>query len=239
MRVAIRTCMVVLSVCLAHMADAAPVPKALEVAPTTLELSPNEAGLLYVTNRSSIAMRVQIDIYDWSQNATGDRLSPSDTAFVSPPLTTIAPGERQVVRVLAQPRDRVRETGYRLFVSELPNTAKAPGVRVLLQFNIPVFVHGVRDEFALAWRAEMSGPVLRLAVRNDGTRAAKLAGLRVSTTQASPVDVSADSVSYVLPGASHVWTVQAPQLADAMRLHIEGLDERSGKPVSADIGVTR
>jgi fimbrial chaperone protein len=219
--------------------DAAP-GKSLEVAPTTLELKAGEPGLLYVANHSSVPVTVQIDIYDWNQSQNADHLVLSDTAFVSPPLTTIAPGERQIVRVLAQPKLRDDETSYRLRVSELPDAnLTSNGVQVLLQFNIPAFVRGAKDGNAIAWTARATGVGLELAARNDGARTVKLAGLRLSSSQGSAANIDAGAVNYILPDAVHVWTISAPGLTQATRVHIEGMDERSGKPIAADAGVAR
>ncbi len=218
-------------------ANAAP-GKSLEVAPTTLELKTGEAGLLYVANHSAEPVTVQIDIYDWSQSGNADHLAPSSTAFVSPPLTTIALGERQIVRVLAQPAPSDHETAYRIRVSELPDIhAKADGVQVLLQFSIPAFVPGTRDERAIVWSVSPKGDTPELIARNDGDRTLKLAGLRISLPDSGSKDIDPEGVNYILPHSAHAWTI--PVLAPPPRLHVEGVDERSGKPVTADIDVAR
>ena len=206
--------------------------KSLEVAPTTLELKPGEAGLLYVANHSAAPVTVQIDIYDWSQPNGTDRLTLSDTAFVSPPFTTIAPGERQIVRVLAQPATRDRETAYRIRVSELPDArAKSDGVQILLQFSVPAFVSAGKSNSAIAWTAITRDGALELDAQNTGVRTAKLAGLHISSPGAK--DIGFGNVSYILPGATRTWEIAAPQSAGPLR--IDGTDERSGKPISADI----
>jgi fimbrial chaperone protein len=224
----------------ATCAGASPSDKSLEVAPTTLELKAGEAGLLYVANHSAAPINVQIDIYDWSQSHDGDRLALSDTAFVSPPLTTIAPGERQIIRVLAQPKTGMREASYRLRVSEIPDAiAKPAGVQVLLQFSIPVFVAGTKDDSAVSWSVVPQGSKLVLKAQNEGARTMKLAGLRISSDAGTSIALEPDVVRYVLPGAEQSWIVDAAALTGAEKLHIKGFDERSGKPVAADIGIAR
>lgn len=225
---------------IASIAIAAPV-KTLEVAPTTLELVDGQPGLLRVANHSSGPVTVQIDIYDWRQPGNDDRLVPSDTAFVSPPLTTIAPGERQVVRVLAEPGSRAQETSYRLRVSELPDAAQAAsgGVQVLLQFSIPVFVRGTNNSGALAWTATVKDSAVEIVAHNSGNRAVKLAGLHVSSRERYSDDIAPGATTYILPGAAHSWDIAAHDLAQGSQLHIEAMDERAHAPVAADITVTR
>lgn len=216
-------------------AHAAP-GKSLEVAPTTLDLKAGQAGLLYVANHSAEPVTVQIDVYDWSQSDNADHLVPSNTAFISPPLTTIAPGERQIVRVLARPAPSDHETGYRIRVSELPDASVKPdGVQVLLQFSIPAFVAGANNTHAIAWSASARSDGVALAAQNDGDHTLKLAGLRISSPDDAPKDLAPQSVTYILPQTAYVWTIPLT----APHLHIEGVDERSGKPVSADIDVAR
>jgi fimbrial chaperone protein len=224
---------------LSSAAIAAPA-KTLEVAPTTLELADGQPGLLYVANHSTSPVTVQIDIYDWQQPGNDDHLVLSDTAFVSPPLTTIAPGERQIVRVLAEPGLRAQETGYRLRVSELPDaTQKAGGVQVLLQFSIPAFVGGTKNAGALDWTATAKDSAVELVAHNGGNRAVKLAGLHASSREGRSANIAADAVTYILPGSAHAWDIATRDFAQASQLHIEATDERAHAPVTADIIVTR
>jgi hypothetical protein len=65
----------------------------------------------------------------------------------------------------------------------------------------------------------------------------KLAGLRISTAAGASIAVAPDRVSYILPDSEHIWTTEAP--VPSGTLHVEGLDERSGKPVIADIPIAR
>ncbi|HEX7725067.1 MAG TPA: hypothetical protein VF410_00810, partial [Rhizomicrobium sp.] len=62
-----------------------------EIAPTTVNLSPGEAGFLYVSNNGAAPVAMQIQPMDWKQGADGDVLIPSETLVASPPLLRIAP----------------------------------------------------------------------------------------------------------------------------------------------------
>lgn len=236
MRLAI-LCALACMILAASNAGAAPA-SSLEVAPTTLELKPAEPGLLYVANHSGVPITVQIDIYDWTQSQNADHLALSDTAFVSPPLTTIAAGERQVIRVLAQPKQSKSEAAYRVRVSQLPDPPVKPsGVQVLLQFSIPVFVRGADEGANVAWTATASGSSLRLTAQNTGGRTLKLGGLAISSPGVAAFEAAPGRVSYLLPGTSHDWSIDA--LASAARIHVAAIDERDGKPLTADLTITR
>jgi fimbrial chaperone protein len=207
----------------------------MEIAPTTLELVPGEAGLFYITNRSEAPINAQLEALDWSQVEGSDRLTPSKTLVVSPPFAILAPGQRQVVRVLSPGGgDGGAEIAHRLRISQLPDPDPQQGIRVLLQISIPVFVGSkTASPPVLAWEGTQRGNDVALTVRNDGTQSVKLEGLAIGDAPAA----SAAPV-YVLPGASR--EVLLPDGARAgTELRITAKDARSGLPVSADLTLHR
>lgn len=207
-----------------------------EIAPTTLNLCPGEAGLLYISNNGTAPMAMQIQPMDWTQNANADVLAPSETLFASPPLLRIAPGQRQVVRVLSDPQTAAHETDYRLLVSELPQgIGAASTVNVLLQFNIPVFVAAKPEKPVAAWSAVVRGGQVHLALQNDGTVALKLGDISVEKGDGAPAPISAKLI-YLLPGTRREWSV-----ADdgASFLQVSAREERSNILLDAHIPVQR
>jgi fimbrial chaperone protein len=207
-----------------------------EIAPTTLNLSPGEAGLLYVSNNGTAPVVMQIQPMDWTQNANTDVLEPSETLFASPPLLRIAPGQRQVVRVLSDPQIAAHETDYRLLVSELPQNIGAPStVNVLLQFNIPVFVAAKPEKAVVTWSAVLRDGQVHLALRNGGTVALKLGDISVAKSTGAFASISTKLV-YLLPGTQREWSV-----ADdgASFLRVSAREERSDVLLDADIPVQR
>ncbi|HEY8949746.1 MAG TPA: fimbria/pilus periplasmic chaperone [Rhizomicrobium sp.] len=208
----------------------------IEIAPTTLDLSPGKAGLLYLANNGHAPLLIQIQPMDWTQNDGANALAPSNALIASPPLLRIAPRQRQVVRVLADGDPSGRETEYRLLVSELPNGAQtASAVNVLLQFNIPVFVARASVTPAAAWSAIAKDDKLALTLRNNGYAALKISGLTVARDNAASAPVSC-GLTYILPGAQHAWTVP---WNGAVSVRVATRDERSGMPIEADIPVLR
>ena len=195
----------------------------MDIVPTTLELQPDRAGLFFVTNHGARPVTVQIEAMDWHPQdaAVGspDRLTPSTTLLTSPPMARIAPGGRQSVRVLERGPAQ-GERAFRLLVSQLPDAAgDGDGVRVLLQFSVPVFVgHDPHAVPQLRW-ALTDG---MLTARNTGTQTVKLEGLRVNA-------VPRGALSYLLPGAS---LNLGPVTGGA---HVRAHDGRSNRDILADI----
>ena len=207
-----------------------------EVAPITLDLQPGKASLLYISNTDAVPVTIQIQAMDWKQSAGADTLAPSDTLVASPPLVRIAPGERQVVRVLAVAPDAEGERQYRLLLSELPESDRqGSGVRVLLQLNIPVFVSRREAPPHVTWFARAGIGATEIFANNDGGAAIKIARATVSGDGAPKQDFIRQ-LTYLLPGTECHWLMTGH---GAPWLHITARDLRSGTSFDADVPVLR
>lgn len=99
-----------------------------------------------ITNQESGPRSYEVEIVAWSQ--TDERrevYSPTEDIIAVPPLFTLAPGEEQVVRVgMLTEADPSIERSYRMFVTELaspqPEEQSTSGIKMRLQFGLPVFV---------------------------------------------------------------------------------------------------
>lgn len=101
---------------------------------------------LTVKNTSTEALRLQLSVFAWAQDATGQmQLSPTQDIVFFPRLVTLAAGEQRMVRVGTSVPPADVERAYRLFVEELPpleteSAALPPGlVRVRARLGIPIF----------------------------------------------------------------------------------------------------
>jgi fimbrial chaperone protein len=220
-------------------ATAARAQVSMDVAPTTLELVPGRPGLFYVSNHGSHPVDVRLDGFDWRQPGGDDVLIPSDDLVVSPVEATIAPGARQLVRVLVPAA--AGERSFRLVVSELPGMMPAAdnGVRILLRFGVPVFAAPAAQIPApvLSWTASRRGTALLVDSRNDGARTVKLVGVTLKGAGGATAKPDADTFVYVLPGASHRFAFShAPAGAE---LRIVATDARSGVGLQAALAPPR
>ena len=213
----------------------APAAVSMDVAPTTLDLVPGEPALFYVSNHGNTPVDVRLDGYDWHQpNTTGDdTLTPSDDLVVSPGEATIAPGARQLVRVLA-PQD-VGERSFRLMVSQLPGNTPTQGnaVRILLRFGVPVFANAQSGYVppVLAWSVSQHGHAIFLTAFNKGTHTLKLTGVSVRGANGAAVKPDDDHFVYVLPGAAHSFVFSHAPEGQGLKVAAE--DARSGATLEA------
>lgn len=213
----------------------------LEAAPTTIELSPgNGAGVLYIANRGSEAVAFQIEAFDWSQASGEDRLRPTADLEFSPPIAELAPGATQLVRLRARDAGASGERAYRLVVSELPPPGGGGGqqIRVLLQFNLPVFEHAATAARpAVAWSAALADGRLVVTATNTGGQHGKFIEPAVIDAARGRHAFAAAGPVYVLAGATRTWTVAATGFDGERPVALEGRDADSGKPVAIPLAV--
>jgi len=204
----------------------------LQIAPTTINLPPKGGNAtLYVINNGSEPIGVQVESFAWAQQGGGDALTPSPAIQVSPPMTSLKPGERQVIRVRVQAAAGGQEQAYRLVANELPNAAAVQRDRVQFRFtfSVPVFTGSSRDDApasGLAW--SLSGGTL--TVKNTGPTRAKLSALHL-VGSSGDAPVADGHLVYVLSGATMQWPVSAP----AGDVRIKGHDDRGGHDIEAAV----
>ena len=186
---------------------------------------------LWLENRGSAPVTLQIRVVEWTTIAYDDMLvEDQDDVIASPPVAEIAPGRRQLVRLLRIGEPPVgREQAFRVIVDELPSPAplvevrpaSALGVNIRLRYSLPLFVYGdglvaarqtVVPEHArvavpdLEWRVVGDSSQRWLHVRNTGSGHARLSHVRV-TADDIETPLSAGLLGYVLPGAERRWAL--------------------------------
>lgn len=197
----------------------------LQVSPISLSLQAREnASGLTLSNSSDEAISAQVRIYQWSQDETGDQLTPSRGLLASPPMIKLNPGDKQLVRIIrakAPPQGAgAVEDSYRIFVNELPikSATQKTGLQFALSYSLPVFVQPVgivKTDPQLQWRYSLQpdGKQITLRVSNSGNGHAKLIDLSIVDTAGNSVNIHQGLLGYVLPDATMNWTLKVPPSA--------------------------
>ena len=197
----------------------------LQVSPISLSLQAREtASGLTLSNAGNNVVQAQVRVQQWTQDDSGDTLTPSRGLLASPPMIELQPGERQLVRIIrakAPPQGAgAVEDAYRLLVNEVP--AKLPentsGLQFALSYSLPVFVQPVgvaKTSPQLQWSTHLQpdGKEVKLYVKNTGNGHAKLVGLSFTDTAGTSMDIHPGLLGYVLPGATMNWTLKIPPSA--------------------------
>lgn len=212
---------------------------ALEIGPTRIQMVGQErTATLTLRNTSEVTTNIQVRTFDWSQSEGRDALTASQTLVASPGLITLAPGESQVVRMVANPAANADsdETAFRLVLDELPsnNPEEEAGLRQVVRILVPVFItRSGTARPAMEWSATQQGDTLTLSARNTGTTRERLVNITLANGAAAidwpPLE------GYVLSGAERQWQIRVGD-APVNTLHLKG-DGDFGA-VSANVPVT-
>lgn len=178
------------------------------VAPVRLEVKmPKRAVSIEVQNTGDLPAQIQVERYRWiADNDGDDRLEASDDVIATPPIFTLAPGQRQIVRVLlfASP-DPTREGTYRVVLQETALNDPPPnGVRALLRISMPLFVDAPEAKPNLKWTLQRDGAGYWLSAENIGNAHAQITAAR------SPGGQEIKATGYLLPGEKRRLAVDAP-----------------------------
>ncbi|WP_372391051.1 molecular chaperone [Xanthomonas sp. NCPPB 3582] len=188
----------------------------LQLAPTSLSLSAEQAADgLWLSNSGGAPVQVQTRAYRWTQRDGQDQLEPTQELLVSPPMRTLAAGERQLIRVIrAGPPPTGEERCYRIIVDELPSAdADRKGMQFVLRYSVPIFVLPPgNSEPAPSLSAQVvagSDGTAQIQIRNTGNGHAQVADLQHRVDGATKSALSG-LVGYVLPGQTMRWSLGAP-----------------------------
>lgn len=197
----------------------------LQVSPISLSLQAREnASGLTLSNTGDAMIHAQVRMYQWTQDETGDQLTPSRGLLASPPMIELQAGEKQLIRIIrakAPPHgtDAV-EAAYRVKVDELPikSAMQKTGLQFALSYSLPIFVQPVgvtqtRPQLQWSTHLQPDGKTVKLRVSNRGNGHTQLAGLSFIDTAGNTTEITPGLLGYVLPGATMNWTLKIPPSA--------------------------
>lgn len=193
------------------------------------------AAALWLENRGTQPMSLQIRVLAWSQAGGSERYANQEAVVPSPPMAVVPPGQRQLVRLMnTRPAPEGTELAYRVLVDELPNAdgtqddtrqGSAMGIKLQIRYSVPLFVSGKdhwtkpradkqRDSASAAkpdlrWRTQREMDGHYLLVRNDGRAHARLTAVQW-VRGSETVTINPGLLGYVLPGAEMRWKLEQP-----------------------------
>lgn len=180
----------------------------------------SRAAALWLENPGKTPVTLQVRVYAWAQPDGRDAYAPQDEILGTPPIVSIQPGERQLIRLTrTTPPPAVAEKPYRVIVDEIPtsNAQTVPGAAVSfrMRYSLPLFsyprgeVHKGKTKVArpgpaLGWRlgADASGQFVE--IRNMGGGHARLTDLAFVSGNIRSA-VAEGLFGYVLAGATMRW----------------------------------
>jgi fimbrial chaperone protein len=211
-------------------------PGAFGVSPIRIDLDPGaRSGLVTVSNDDDRKLSFQLKLFEWTQSPTGeDQLADSEDLIFFPPLFTIEPKQKRIVRVGVRAPYAGPERAFRLFIEELPDPDAAPGggaqVAVRLRFGVPIFLSaGKVDSAPDIATVEAAKGALRVVIRNAGSRQIRFEEV---SARAGDRIVAKAAGWYVFPGVTRAFLLpvasQDCPLPKSVEIHAvgEGKDVR-------------
>ncbi len=186
--------------------------QSLSVVPVNVFLSPGQKSTsLTVTNQGSSETAIQIRAYAWNQKDGDDQLTASDEVMISPPLTKIASGATQVVRIILRQSPQVRESTYRILIDQIPPPAELGVVHMVLRLSVPVFASPAIRAFPdVQFHLERADGQIYLVGFNAGILHEKIRDIVLSTSDGHKLKEDSKGSPYVLCGATHRWHIVVP-----------------------------
>jgi fimbrial chaperone protein len=205
----------------------------LQVSPVSLDMPARQAAEgLWLSNSGTEPLQAQVRVYAWHQENGQDVLKPTNDMVASPPMLSIQPGQRQIVRIirvgagLAPPPI---EKTYRVVMDELPISSQGKGVQFVLRYSVPIFVAAAVPAAAantqpqqtpappVTWTVQGSGKTAVLSATNGGDMHAKITQVSFIPKKGKKVVLSEGLYGYVLARSTRQWP-----LADNARLFSAG-----------------
>lgn len=232
----LQSSLIALSLC-ATMPVAA---SSLQVSPTGLDLTAAQnADSLTLSNAGDAPLRAQVQVFRWTQKDGKDILEPTREVVATPAMLSIAPGTKQLVRVVRLAPPAAQESSYRIIVSELPGATGKPmkaGLTFLLKYSLPVFIApqvatGTPTSVKPVLSAQLRGN--ELEVRNSGRQHARLSQLVWIDAAGRRRELAPGLLGYVLAGQTMQWPVPTASVSGAGRFEALINDDHVATPLPA------
>lgn len=185
--------------------------QALSVVPVNIFLSPGQkATSLTVTNQGTSETAIQIRAFDWSQKNGEDQLTASKDVVLSPPLTRIAPGASQVVRLILRQTPEYHEATYRILLDQIPPPAEPGVVHMVLRLSIPIFARPTIRAFPdVQFHVERDGKQLYLVATNAGILHEAIRDIVLTAPDGRKLKPESGASPYILAGSTRRWRIAA------------------------------
>lgn len=221
---------------------------ALLIWPTRLHMEKNEKSVaIWIENQGNEEQMLQARAFLWTQKEGKDQLTPQATVMVSPPMAKVAPGAKQLFRVVNKiPAPQGTLQTYRIIVDEIPkkstpkpldfDTDVQQGVKFQFRYSIPLFIYGqgLQEKARLAlsneaivenlsWKVTESSGTRWLEISNKGAYYLHLTG--ISFDQPAKSTGSGELSGYILPKSTVKWPLpQKIVIGDRLHAILNGKD---------------
>ncbi len=209
------------------------------LSPMRVELSAViPTAVVTVNNAAEVPVTIQSQVLAWTQVDGKDVYAETRGFIVSPPIFTVAPGARQIVRIaLRGAPPAAVEQAFRLVFREVPQAEEAvgegPAFRIALGMNIPMYVAPIGGKASPQSKFSADGSpdgTPRIRVANEGNGNLRLANLVVTQDDNK---LAEQDVFVVLAGATAFISLPGERVLPAKALRVQA--QSNAGPVDVSI----
>lgn len=173
----------------------------LQVSPIRIILdSQNPNAVMTLINRGDSDTLLQLSVMSWTQEATGDVLTPTREILANPGVFLLKGGEQQVARFALRVAPDIKERSYRIVVQEVPRQRVENGLSTVLRLMVPVFVPAPNPAVSVEWSARQGPQGLEILAHNVGNTHVQIKTIKLTGGATAPASKTVNL--YVLPGAT-------------------------------------
>jgi fimbrial chaperone protein len=211
---------------------AAPAYAAFGLVPVSMTLSARAPITSFtITNRDAVGKVVQVKVYSWDQAQGREILADTNDVIVSPPVFSLSPLDRQIIRVGVRRKNTTTERAYRIIIMETPAAIQARvAMAVAFRVSVPVFVEATAPAGGKPeWSVRTAGPHAAIVtVKNVGPTHLHVLGLalRDGARELSTLK----EATYVLPGEEREWRMDVKGALEpravALQVDTDGITQK-------------
>lgn len=208
------------------------------VSPVGLDLGgAARSGAITVRNDGKDKLGFELEAMEWRQDAEGkDQYVATNELVFYPKIMSVEPGQEGLVRVGVRTPLVQTEKTYRLFIQELPGSAKRPDnasaqVNFLIRFGAPIFVGPVKPQDSLGLESlAVAKGVATFSARNTGNRHQVVQGVSLKGVDRAGAEVYSATLAdrYLLAGTTKTFSAAIPR-ADCTRIASLSVEVRTDK----------
>ena len=215
----------------------------LQVEPVLIDVTTASAAASTLTlhNAGTTPINAQVRVFRWSLVNGEEKLEPTDDVAASPPVLTLAPNGKNLVRIIRQSKQPVvGEESYRLMVDQLPDLSqqKNGAVNLMVRYSIPVFFGAANKKSpTIAWSVAVKGDKVTLSAHNTGDRRLRISALSLKDANGRSISLGSGLAGYALGQSTKNWTVPARGFAANGSASISA--QSDGGPIQAVASIGR
>jgi len=160
----------------------------------------NPNAVMTLINRGNSDTLLQLNVLAWSQDATGDVLTPTREVLANPGVFLLKGGEQQVARFALRASPDIKERSYRIVVQEVPRQRVENGLATVLRLMVPVFVPTPNPAVSVEWGARQGAQGLEILAHNVGNTHVQIKSVKLTGDTMAAASKTVNL--YVLPGAT-------------------------------------